>query len=145
MDTVTAKAQKYSSPTKYLMMVDTSKHRVYAFTGSKNNWKKIKTFVCTNGKASTPTKKGVFHIGTTAGKYKRAIYFTENNIRCWYATRIVNGILFHSVLYTISSKPTTIADGRLGVAASHGCVRLALANAKWIYTTVPNNTTVVIY
>ena len=145
LDAITKKASKYSSPTKYLMMVDTSKHRVYAFTGSKNNWKRVKTFVCSNGKASTPTKHGVFHIGTTPGRYKRARYFTENTIRCWYATRIVNGILFHSVLYTISSSPTTIHDGRLGMSISHGCVRLALNNAKWIYDNVPNNTTVVIY
>ncbi len=31
------------------------------------------------------------------------------------------------------------------VRLSHGCVRLATANAKWIYDTIPYNTTVYVY
>ena len=38
-----------------------------------------------------------------------------------------------------------IKDGRLGINASHGCVRLALSNAKWIYDNIPRGTKVVIY
>jgi lipoprotein-anchoring transpeptidase ErfK/SrfK len=36
-------------------------------------------------------------------------------------------------------------DPTLGANVSHGCVRLALDNAKWIYKYVPNKTTVVSY
>ena len=38
-----------------------------------------------------------------------------------------------------------LVDGRLGINASHGCVRLALTNAKWIYDNIPVGTKVVIY
>ena len=36
-------------------------------------------------------------------------------------------------------------DGRVGIALSHGCVRLKIENAKWIYDNIPSRTTVVVY
>ena len=36
-------------------------------------------------------------------------------------------------------------DGRVGMALSHGCVRLEIQNAKWIYDTIPSGSTVVVY
>lgn len=36
-------------------------------------------------------------------------------------------------------------DGRLGMPLSHGCVRLNINNAKWIYDTIPTGSTVVVY
>ena len=38
-----------------------------------------------------------------------------------------------------------LQDGTIGANASHGCVRLELANAKWIYDNVPYGTKVVVY
>jgi lipoprotein-anchoring transpeptidase ErfK/SrfK len=40
---------------------------------------------------------------------------------------------------------SSIQDGRLGINASHGCVRLSLSDAKWIYDNIPSGTTVVVY
>lgn len=40
---------------------------------------------------------------------------------------------------------TKVKDGRLGMRLSHGCVRLAIENAKWIYDNIPSGTTVIIY
>ena len=40
---------------------------------------------------------------------------------------------------------STITDGRLGINASHGCVRLSIENAKWIYNTIPSGTKVIVY
>ena len=50
--------------------------------------------------------------------------------------------LFHSVLCWPNG---AIADGRVGMALSHGCVRLEVQNAKWIYDNIPRGTTVVVY
>jgi len=36
-------------------------------------------------------------------------------------------------------------DGRLGMALSHGCVRLNINNAKWIYDNIPAGSTVCVY
>ena len=51
--------------------------------------------------------------------------------------------LFHSVLY--NKYNGSLNDGRLGMALSHGCVRLDINNAKWIYDVIPSGTTVVVY
>lgn len=40
---------------------------------------------------------------------------------------------------------TSLKDGRLGINASHGCVRLAIDDAKWIYDNIPSKTKVVVY
>ena len=134
------KAQKYSSSTNYLILVNLSYHQVRIYSGSKNNWKNIKSCTCTNGKSSTPTVTGVYTVGN------KGLYFdTGTRGRCWYYTQFHGNYLFHSVIYDRSSSPTTIIDGQLGTAASHGCVRLALANAKWIYDNIPTGTTVVTY
>jgi hypothetical protein len=64
-----------------------------------------------------------------------------------YSTRIVGGILFHSVYY-YSMNPQTLATNqfnKLGRAASHGCIRLSVADAKWIYDNCDVGTTVTIY
>ncbi|HCQ88771.1 MAG TPA: hypothetical protein DIU45_02140, partial [Clostridium sp.] len=47
--------------------------------------------------------------------------------------------LFHSILYNLDG---SIRDGRLGMAISNGCVRLALENAKWIYDNIPEGTAI---
>lgn len=52
--------------------------------------------------------------------------------------------MFHSVLYNRGSM-THIQDGTLGKQVSHGCVRLDINNAKWLYYNIPNGTKVVIY
>lgn len=40
---------------------------------------------------------------------------------------------------------SVITDGRLGINASHGCVRLNINHAKWIYDHIPRGTKVVVY
>ena len=52
--------------------------------------------------------------------------------------------LFHSVIYKQGSM-SVITDGRLGINASHGCVRLNINHAKWIYDHIPRGTKVVVY
>ncbi|WP_051604842.1 L,D-transpeptidase [Lachnobacterium bovis] len=132
-------AQRYSSPSPYLILVDRSRHKVGIFSGSQGRWGEVDYFLCGDGKASTPTVEGLFHI------VNKKPYFDSGSARCWYATRIYKGYLFHSVLYTQTSTPTHIKDGRLGVGVSHGCVRLDINKAKWIYDNIPIGTTVVIY
>ena len=139
------KVQGYKSDTKWLILVDRSAHKVYVYHGKKGSWKLKKTFLCGNGKASTPTVTGTFKMGTTKGRYFKARYFDSAPARCWWPTRITGGYLFHSVLYYPSSTPSRVMDGRVGVGVSHGCVRLQLNNAKWIHDHITKKTTCVIY
>lgn len=92
---------------------------------------------CAPGKASTPTVSGTF---TVQGK---GYYFDSGSARCYWYTQFYGNYLFHSVLY--SKYNGSLMDGRVGIPLSHGCVRLQIDNAKWIYDNIPRGTKVVIY
>ena len=51
-------------------------------------------------------------------------------------------IINHSILFNASG--TEIIDDRLGMALSHGCIRLAVENAQWIYDNILDTTTIII-
>ena len=133
------KAQNYSSKTGYLIITNKTKHLVNVYKGSKGNWELVKSFVCTVGAARSQTIEGEFEVGT------KLYYFDSGSCRVFYATRIKGAYFFHSVLYYQTRTPQRLMDARLGMNLSHGCVRLALENAKWIYDNVPTGTKIVIY
>ncbi|WP_346663403.1 L,D-transpeptidase family protein [uncultured Merdimonas sp.] len=130
-------ANAYSSSTPYLILVNCTTHKVGIFQGFKGNWTPVYYWDCTNGAPATPTVKGTFRVGT------RGYYFDSGSSRCYWYTQFYGNYLFHSVLY--SKYTGALADGRLGMALSHGCVRLNINNAKWIYDNIPTGTTVVVY
>ena len=139
-DRMDYKAQKYKSSKKYLICVSYKKHQVRIYKGKKNKWKRIKKFKCSMGRnGATPT--GTFKITS------RGLYFHPkgSSNRCWYWTGFIGSTyLFHSTIYNNNSSPTHEVDGRLGKNISHGCIRLKLGNAKWIYKNMPGGTKVVI-
>ncbi|UKI23754.1 MAG: L,D-transpeptidase [Anaerotruncus sp.] len=97
--------------------------------------------VCSVGKEGN-TPSGTFK---TSDKYTWRLL--EGNVYGQYATRITGHILFHSVPYFEKSKDTLEYDeyNKLGVPASAGCIRLSVADAKWIYDNCPTKTTVEMY
>ena len=136
-DQMHLRALAYASNTRYLILVDTTANRVGIYSGSVGKWNEVKKWVCTTGAKSTPTVKGTF---TVQGKGKSF----GSGYTCWYYTQFYGNYLFHSVLYKQGSM-SVIIDGRLGINASHGCVRLNINNAKWIYDNIPRGTKVVVY
>ena len=130
------KAQAYSSSTGYLILVNRATCQVGIFTGKTGFWNQIKSWSCSPGASSSPTVAGTFRVG---GK---GYYFDSGSARCYWYTQFYGNYLFHSVLY---NKNGTLMDGRLGMHLSHGCVRLQIDNAKWIYNNIPRGTTVVVY
>ena len=133
-------ANNQASSTNYIMIVDRSTHRVGVFKGRKNSWTNVKYYKCCVGKPSTPTISGTYTVGSK-GKY----FDTGTKGRCWYYTQITGNYLFHSVIYDRQNSPKRIIDNSMDAAVSHGCVRLDLENAKWIYDNIPKNTKVIIY
>ena len=103
----------------------------------------VKTFTCSVGKAGTPTH---------AGQY--ATLKKDNPVRLMgpsygkYGTQInIYGDWFHSVACSNSDPTFALAAGNynmLGQPASHGCVRLCVRDAKWIYDNCGLYTTVLI-
>ncbi len=138
LDAMSQNAQGRASSTQWLIMTDTSACQVGVYSGSYGNWKRVALWSCGPGKPSTPTVKGEFTI------YGRGKSFGSRTYTCWYYTQFYGNYLFHSVLYNHGSM-TQIQDGTLGKQVSHGCVRLDINNAKWLYDNIPNGTKVVIY
>ncbi len=128
-------SRNFPSKTNYFIWIDLSNQRVNIFTGSNNNWKLERSMVCSSGKAYTPTIKGNYTVGI-----KGAYFIADGGARCKYYTQIKGNYLFHSVLY--DNKGEKIIDGTLGVPVSHGCVRLATENAKYIYDNIPADTAI---
>ena len=136
---MTAKAQSYDSKTKWLILVDCTNNKTAVFTGEQGSWELHRFMNCSTGAPATPTVKGTFTIGY------RGLHFGEDEgYTCWYWTQFYGDYLFHSVLYYPYSK-TAIQDGRLGQNLSHGCVRLNINDAKWIYDNISKNSKVVVY
>ena len=99
--------------------------------------KQLYKWKSTVGKPKTPTITGIFYIdGRKPG-------FGTDDYRVKYATRIKGGYYYHSVLY--DSTGSYLIDGRLGMALSHGCVRLDTDNSEWIYKNIPDTTAVLIH
>lgn len=90
----------------------------------------VKTFTCSVGLPSTPTPTGTYH---TLEKQRWGLLMGPSYGQ--YCTRIVGGILFHSVAGSnmTSYNLSAAAYNMLGSPASHGCVRLCVRDAKWIY------------
>ena len=124
------KANQYSSLTNWIILVDTNAHQAAILSGSKGNWKMSRRFSITTGAPSSPTIKGVFQ---TTG-FKRPNLSTDSRAR--WCTQIKGGYFFHTILASTSE---------LGHSQSHGCVRLAVPDAQWIYNNINRGTTVVIY
>lgn len=117
----------------FYIKVSLNDQRVYVYRWSEGGYNQlIKTMICSTGYGST-TPKGVFV--SPGQRDARWHYFAE--FKCWaqYAFIIKGNILFHSVIYSrkdeSSLRRSTLAN--LGHKASHGCVRLKVEDAKWIY------------
>ncbi len=137
-------AQKAMKP--YVVKVSVSDQRVYVYGLDDNNnyTDLVRTMTCSTGRSGTPTPKGTYSSGTGPGA--RWHFFKKFN--CWaqYAFYIEGDIMFHSVLYgSKEGSATRSSINNLGSRASHGCVRLSVEDAKWIWTNCPKNTTVVVY
>ncbi|AEB75482.1 murein L,D-transpeptidase [Clostridium botulinum C/D] len=127
-----------NSVTDYYIWVNTNTPKTYIFKGYNHHWKLIKTLPCTVGKSSTPTIKGTFCIGN-----KGESFIVKNNskLMCKYFTQINGDYLFHTILL---NRNGSIANGTLGAKLSHGCIRLSINDAKFIYYNIPKKTTVYI-
>ena len=122
------------SKTDYFIWVDSVNFKVNIFSGTENNWKQIKAMTCSMGASFTPTAKGHFEIGGRGPMFR-----VNDSIICKYFTQFSGNFLFHSVLLNNNGVPV---DGRLGYGISHGCIRLAIEDAKFIFENIPTGTSV---
>lgn len=84
------------------------------------------------------TPRGVFRVYSRA---RATSAETNRAVTMAYMTRFNGGIGFHGIPRR-NGRPLYTPLGRRPV--SHGCIRMADANARYIYSTVPNGTVVVV-
>ena len=119
----------------------------YGYGGGRTQDNIARQMICSTGYGtSTPT--GTYFMPEKKYESEREewYWFGKYEIYAKYASRIVNGILFHSVLYPNTHTHATRASvNALGFTASHGCVRLRDEDAKWIAENCPPGTCVHIF
>ncbi len=156
MSTMDMKAQGYSSNTNYLVLCDKSTYTVCIYKGSKGHWTRIKgPWNCTHGGSRTPayTSDGKEKYITFTGRLtKRSATWGWGDFEYTSAAFCMNlssGNFFHSVLFNKGSRsnPYNLSpvDGNLRTNWSHGCIRLALPNAEWVWDNIPAGTRAVVY
>lgn len=130
------------SATNFYATIDNSNYRAVFFTRVDGQWAPVKDFLCAVGNP---------RLGSTFRGYSRIL--SKGRVMGWdpyeyFWTEFFNngadptgeGQRFHSILYTGRRDPDNpgpvYEDGR-GAKSSHGCVRVALHEARWIYDNVP--------
>lgn len=119
--------------------VDLQKQRAYV----KSHGKTVYTMVISSGMdGSTPTGTWTLPMGQRGEHF----YNPNEKMGADYWIRIHGEYLFHTVPTTQKMGDYIASEGaKLGKPASHGCIRLSIADAKWLYNELPDNTPVHIY
>ena len=114
---------------------------IYGLDDQGNYTKPVKAMVCSTG-VYTP-KSGVYKIPA-----RWQWLGLQGDVYGHYATQIKGNILFHSVPYLRKGDSASLEYweyDKLGSYASAGCVRLTVADAKWIFNNCVNGTSVEFY
>lgn len=101
----------------------------------------VRYILCTTGKASTPTPIGEFEIGE-----KRARFSEFSSLDCFaqYWVQLTDDYYFHSILYKKRDARYYSAKSYrdLGTRVSHGCIRMSVPDARWIWYNIAPGTKV---
>ena len=99
----------------------------------------VRYMITTTGSYSTPTVKGTFSMGS------KHVRFGLFSCGVWgqYWRQITGAFFTHSMLYSRRNPNTyTSSYSKLGSRASHGCVRMMVPDARWVYYHIAPGTTV---
>ena len=137
-----AMSEDYVMPYMAKVIRKESRVYIYAWDGSGYN-DEVKVFKCSCGAKKTPTITGTFY---AIGPISEWYYMKSSAVWVRYAFQIQGNYFFHSVLFkNMGSKyPTSTSVKNLGKNVSHGCIRLAVDDVKWIYENCTKGMKVVI-
>lgn len=98
----------------------------------------VRYIVVTTGARSLPTPKGSFSMGN---KYVRFGLFASFGVYGQYWRDITGSIFCHSLIYSSrNANSYTNSYNHLGERASHGCVRMLVPDARWVYYNIAPGT-----
>lgn len=133
------------NPSSKYITVDRTRGRVtiYGYNSATGAYDTpIKSMICSVGNPISYTAAGTYKIGWQLKKKQ----MTGEDYVCWapYVSQIYDAVYFHGVASSTPdlSNISAVDFNSLGSPMSHGCVRLAAIDAKWIYYNVSSGTTV---
>lgn len=142
----TPKPTAAPTPVPYFIEVDVVNQVVKVYSrDEKGEFTNIeKQFLCSTGLAATPSDVGYWVLN---GRRARWCFFPKWGSHAQYWTRINSSIAFHSLIYNSNDEMdlSVKSYNKLGSRASHGCIRLTVADARWIYDNIRAGTTVWIH
>lgn len=130
---------------QWMLVVFLGTQSVVAFQADDGDWIEQRIMICSSGRSKHETPTGNYKI------YERYTYklLGTGDTHCFgfWACRFKGHYLFHSVPINYDAKKAEQGHRqcdmhkfeKLGSPASDGCVRLTVADAKWIYDLSENN------
>ena len=121
-------------PFRVEVSIDRQRVDIYQL-GDDGQYTQVQSFTCSTGLHNS-TPRGIFLNGFPVNRWH---YFEK--FACWaqYSFDIEGDIMFHSVIYS-SNKESSLRTSSLrhiGSPASHGCIRLQVEDAKWLFENCP--------
>lgn len=127
----------FTNSDDFRIEVDLTKQKVFVYY--KDNL--IRDIICSGGTDQSPTPLGEFK---TSEKIEYD-WIPRFNVGAYYWIRFYKKYLFHSVPFDENKEMIIEEYEKLGSPASHGCIRLKLDEAKWLYEKLPLGVKVIIY
>lgn len=139
---------KNTDPEKYYIVLDLNNQYGTVYEKDQNGeyTKIVRRFLCSSGKTGTgkidpetgeedvgtPTPTGIWRIGGRE-RFGKFADFSGTYARYW--TQIVGDNYFHSIMFSKRNLDTMQSNAfrSMGTKQSHGCVRLYVEDAKWLY------------
>ena len=125
------------TPLPYFFEVDVANQvvKVWKYDQESEGYTDLdRAFLCATGTTTYPSPLGTFTLSGRRSAHCKFPKWGGGEARWW--TKITEDIAFHSVLYSDSGNDATLKVSSLtglGKRGSHGCIRLTVADAKWIY------------
>jgi len=143
MPDATPKPSPTPEPVPFAITVDVKNQIVSVYTRDEdgNYTIPVRQMLCSTGKKATPSPVGDWVLN---GRKAKWCYFPKWGDYARYWTRINAKVAFHSPIYSTTSLSALkeASYKALGSRASHGCIRLSVEDAKWIYDNVGEGTVV---
>ncbi len=135
-------------PVPYHLEVDVNNQvvKVWKYASDTEDYTDLyKCFLCATGTTTYPSAPGTYVL---TGRRARWCEFPKwGGGKAQYWVKINDDMAFHSVLYAANDEMSLKVNSLtgLGKRGSHGCVRLTVADARWIYENCREGTVVVIH